>query len=69
MGKTAAMMVVWNAELAQSYMAQALSSGRPSPRRSSRCLTVAFSHRSPDANRRSGDQELFWPSNINLLVS
>src|SRR5213593_4756668 len=34
-GKTAVMIVVWNAELAQSYIAQARSSGRWRPRRAS----------------------------------
>ncbi len=44
MGKTAAMMVVWNAELAQSYIAQARSSGRPRPRRSSRWFILGTPH-------------------------
>jgi hypothetical protein len=33
MGKTAAMIVVWNAEFAQSYITQARTSRRSSPRR------------------------------------
>ena len=37
-GKIAAMTVDWNAEFAQSYMAQARSSGRFRPRRPSRLL-------------------------------
>src|SRR5574338_918047 len=40
MGKTAAMMVVWNAELAQSYIAHARRSRRPSPSRSSSAAMI-----------------------------
>ena len=39
-GKTATMTVVQNAELAQSYIAQARSSGRPNPMRASTLLTL-----------------------------
>ena len=40
-GKTAVMIVVWKAELAQSYIAQARSSGRSRPRRES-SFTMGF---------------------------
>jgi hypothetical protein len=40
-GKTATMTVHQNAELAQSYIAQARSSGRPNPRRA-RSVAMGF---------------------------
>ena len=46
-GKTAVMMVIWNAEFAQSYIAQARSSGRSRPRRSSARLMVRTSSARP----------------------
>ncbi len=43
-GKTAVITVVWNAEFAQSYMAQARSSGRFKPTRDKKPRPIAANH-------------------------